>query len=157
MSYKVNVEGFEGQDIEVRMNFWTGAKLFMNSQKAKKGPKRGQMLLTDDDGQAVIAQFQYKNLWADVPHLKIGAKTIELAKPLTWKEWIFVGSPIILLFFGGALGAVMAMLGLYLNGKFFRSDLNNTLKYILSALVTVVFVIGYFILSALIIALFGSP
>ena len=157
MGYKVKVEGFESQDIEVRINFWTGAKLFINGQRAKKGLKRGQMLLKNDAEQDVIAQFQYKNLWADVPHLKVGQKSIELAKPLTWKEWIFVGAPIILLFLGGALGAIMAMFGLYLNGKFFRSELNVTLKYLLSVLVTLLLVLAYFILSAIIITLFGNP
>ena len=156
MGYKLNVEGFESQDIEVQMNFWTGAKLLVNGEKAKKGSKRGQMLLKSDAGKDVIAQFQYKNLWADVPHLKVGKKSIELAKPLTWKEWIFVGSPAILIFLGGALGAVMAMLGLYVTGKIFRSEINMVLKYLFSAIVTILLVIGYFILSAIIITLFGA-
>ena len=156
MAYKLNVEGFEGQEIEVRMNFWTGAKLFVNGEKAKKGTKRGHMLLQRDDGKEVIAKFQYNNLWADVPQLVIGKKNIQLAKPLTWKEWLFVGSPVVLIFLGGALGAVMAMLGLYLNGKLFRSELNAVLKYVYSTVVTVLLVLGYFVLSALIITLFGN-
>lgn len=41
MGYKVNAEGFEGQDIEVVVSFWTGTKLLVNGEKAGKGPKEG--------------------------------------------------------------------------------------------------------------------
>jgi hypothetical protein len=156
MGYKLDVDGFEGQDIEVVVSFWTGARLFVNGKKAEKGPRRGQLVLKRNDGKEVIASFKHKNIWADVPQLKVGKELIEFAKPLTWKEWIFVGSPIVVLLLGGALGAVMAMLGLYLNGKLFRSQLKDVLKYTLSAVVTLSLIIGYFFFSSVILLLFNN-
>jgi len=156
MGYKVNADGFEGQDLEVVISFWTGPKLLVNGRKAEKAPKKGQMILKRNDGKEVVALFKHKMLGSDVPVLEVGGKSIELAKPLTWQQWIFVGSPAIILFLGGALGAVMAMVGLYLNLKLFRSELNNILKYILTVVVTVSFIIGYLFLSAIIILLFSN-
>lgn len=39
MGYKVNAEGFEGQDIEVVVSAWTGAKLLVNGEKQRKVQK----------------------------------------------------------------------------------------------------------------------
>jgi hypothetical protein len=156
MGYKVNPDGFDGQDMEVVISFWTGPKLLINGKKAETGPKRGQMMLKRNDGKEVVAMFKQKMFGSDVPMLEVDGKSIELAKPLTWQQWIFVGSPAVILFFGGALGAVLAMLGLYLNLKLFRSELNNVLKYILCIVVTLSFMIGYLFLSAIIILLFSN-
>lgn len=156
MGYKVNPDGFDGQDLEVVISFWTGPKLLVNGIKADKGPQKGQMLLKRNDGREVIAMFKQKMLGSDVPMLEVDGKKIELAKPLTWQQWIVVGSPGVILFFGGALGAVLAMVGLYLNLKLFRSELNNVLKYILCVVVTLSFMIGYLLLSAIIILLFSN-
>lgn len=156
MGYKVNPDGFDGQDLEVVISFWAGPKLLVNGEKAEKGPKRGQMILKRNDGKEVVALFKQKMLGSDVPILEVDGKSIELAKPLTWQQWIFVGSPAVILFLGGALGAVMAMVGLYLNLKLFRSEINHILKYFLCIVVTVSFIIGYLLLSAIIILLFSN-
>ena len=55
MGYKANIEGFEGQDLEVNVSFWTGPKLLVNGQPAPKGTKRGEMLLQRNDGRQVVA------------------------------------------------------------------------------------------------------
>ena len=156
MGYKVNPDGFDGQDLEVVISFWAGPKLLVNGEKAEKGPKRGQMILKHNDGKEVVAIFKQKMLGSDVPILEVDGKSIELAKPLTWQQWIFVGSPAVILFLGGALGAVMAMVGLYLNLKLFRSEINHILKYFLCIVVTVSFIIGYLLLSAIILLLFSN-
>ena len=153
MGYKVNAEGFEGQDIEIVVSFWTGTKLLVNGEKAGKGPKRGQLLLKRNDGKEVVATLKQKMLGLDVPQIEIDGKTIDLVKPLTWQQWLFAGSPVVVLFLGGALGAVIAMVGIYLNVKIFRSELSNVLKYVLSIAVTAALIVGYLIFSIILVIL----
>jgi hypothetical protein len=153
MGYKANIEGFEGQDIEILVSFWTGAKLLVNGEKAEKGPKRGQMLLKRNDGKEVIAIWKPKMFGFDVPQLEVDGKTVELAKPLTWQQWLFAGSPVVILLLGGALGAAIAMVGVYLNVKIFRSELSDVLKYVLALVVTAALIIGYLIFSILLVLL----
>ena len=153
MGYKVNAEGFEGQDIEIIVSFWTGVKLLVNGEKAGKGPKRGQLLLKRNDGKEVIATLKQKMLGLDVPQIEIEGKTIELVKPLIWQQWLFAGSPVVVLFLGGALGAAIAMVGVYLNLKLFRSELSDVLKYVLSIVVTASLIVGYLIFSVILVLL----
>lgn len=153
MGYKVNAEGFEGQDIEVVVSFWTGTKLLVNGEKAGKGPKRGQLLLKRNDGKEAIATLKQKMLGMDVPQVEIEGKIIELVKPLTWQQWLFAGSPIVILFLGGAIGVGIAMVGTYLNVRIFRSELSDVLKYVLSIVVTLSLSVGYIIFSVIVVFL----
>jgi len=156
MGYKVNAEGFEGQDIEIVVSFWTGTKLLVNGEKAGKGPKRGQLLLKRNDGKEVIAMLKQKMLGLDVPQIEIDGKIIDLSKPLTWQQWLFAGSPVVVLFLGGALGAAIAIVGIYLNVKIFRSELSDVLKYILSIVVTASLIVGYLIFSVILVILLNN-
>ena len=156
MGYKVNAEGFEGQDIEIVVSFWTGTKLLVNGEKAGRGPKRGQLLLKRNDGKEVVVTLKQKMLGLDVPQFEIEGKIIDLVKPLTWQQWLFAGSPVVVLFLGGALGAAIGMVGIYLNVKIFRSELSEVLKYILSIVVTVSLIVGYLIFSVILVILLNN-
>jgi hypothetical protein len=153
MGYKVKAEGFEGQDIEIIVSFWTGTKLLVNGEKAEKGPKRGQMLLKRNDGKEVIAILKQQLLGVDVPQIEIDGKLIELVKPLTWQQWLFAGSPVVVLLLGGTLGGAIAMIGVFLNVKLFRSEISDVLKYVLSIVVTALLIIGYLIFSVILLFL----
>ena len=88
MIYKVNMEGFEGQDIEVKTSFWSGPKLLINGQLAPKGNKRGEMLLQSNDGKQVVARWKRQFMGLDVPQLVVDEKVINLAEPLRWYQWV---------------------------------------------------------------------
>ena len=51
MNYPINIDGFEGQTLEMKPSgMLAGPQLLVNGQPAAKGPKRGQMLLRRTDG-----------------------------------------------------------------------------------------------------------
>ena len=104
MSYVANIEGFEGQKIEVNTSMWTGSKLLVNGVPAAKGNKRGVMVLQRNDCKQVTATWKPQALGFDVPQLVVDGKAITLAAPLKWYQWVWGGWPILLLFLGGALG-----------------------------------------------------
>lgn len=149
MGYAVNIEGFEGQQIEVKMSFWTGAKLFLNGKPAPKGSKRGEMVLQRNDGKQVIATWNPQALGLDIPQLIVDGKTIILAKPLQWYQWIWGGWPVALLFVGGALGAIAGLIAFSINAQVFRSEMSNVVKYILTAAVSGIAVVAYFIAAVI--------
>ena len=66
MKYAVNLQGFEGQTIELQtQGMLSGPKLLVNGKPASKGEKRGEMLLRRNDGKEVVAKFQ--TAFLDVP------------------------------------------------------------------------------------------
>jgi hypothetical protein len=147
MGYQANVEGFEGQNIEVSVNFWSGPKLLVNGEPAQKGNKRGEMLLQRNDGKQVAAIWKPQFLGLDVPKLSVDGKTISFVEPLKWYQWAWGGWPVILVFVGGALGAIAGMIGFLLNAKIFRTGLSNMLKYVATGAISILAVVAYSVVA----------
>lgn len=147
MSITVSLEGFEGQNIEVKNSFWTGPKLFVNGNPAPRGDKRGEMALQRNDGRQAVARWKPQILGLDVPQLLVDGKTVNLVEPLKWYQWLWSALPIVLVFIGGMWGAICGLVAFYLNGKVFRSQMNSVLKYVVTGVVSVVAVALYFIVA----------
>lgn len=153
MRYKATIEGFEGQNVEVDMNFWTAPKLYVNGSLAPKGPARGQSLIKRNDGKEIVVTLKPQLIGLDVPRLDVGGKSIELVQPLAWHEWLFAGSPVMLFLMGGAVGVGLAFIGVFINLRIFRSEFAPALKYLFSAGVTIFFIVAYAIFSIVLIYL----
>ncbi len=150
MAYQLEIEGFEGQLIEVKTaSVFTGPKILINGEAAKKGPKRGQIIPRKNDGTEVAAAWQPIMMGLDVPKLVLEGKIINVVRPLQWYEWAWSGLPILLALIGGFLGALAGYLAFQINTKIFRSDLNKVMQYILTAGVSIGAGIVYFILAVL--------
>jgi hypothetical protein len=151
LKYPVQIPGFEGHTIEVATpGLFSGVKLLVNNQPAPRGPKRNQMLLKRNDGSEVVATWKPQLLGFDIPQLVVEGKTFQVVEPLKWYEWVWGGLPILLLFVGGALGALAGLIGFAINARIFRSSLNGLVKYILSAAVSLLAVFVYFVVAILI-------
>ena len=61
--------------------------------------------------------------------------------------------PVLLVFIGGAIGGALGAIGFMLNIRVFRSSMNRFLKYILTAVVTmlaiVIYIVGAIILHVI--------
>ncbi|PKO13396.1 MAG: hypothetical protein CVU39_19530 [Chloroflexi bacterium HGW-Chloroflexi-10] len=149
MNYKVSIEGFEGQDIELKYSMWTGAKLLVNGKLAPKGMKRGEMQLKRNDGFPVTATFKPNFLGLDAPNLFVDGKTIVVAESFKWYQWIWIILPVSLVFVGGLLGGLIGATGFILNSKIFRTDVNGVLKFLIAGGITAASVIAYFTIATL--------
>lgn len=156
MGYTANIEGFEGQRIEVNVGFWSGPKLLVNGEPAPKGQKRGEMVLQRNDGRQVIASWKPQILGFDVPQLVVDGKAVNLVEPLKWYQWVWGGWPVILVFVGGALGAVAGVLGFSINARVFRTEMSEILKYVITGAVSVLAVVAYFVVALVISILLNS-
>src|SRR5262245_29958906 len=147
MQYHVPAEGFEGRQLIVESAGWfAGPRLRLDGLPAPKGPKRGQFLLRRNDGSSVTAQIRGV-LIDPVPQVVIDGKTIKLAEPLPWYVWVWSGLPLVLLFLGGALGGGLGALAMTINGRIFRSDMNSALKFIITAVLSMMTVIIFFMFA----------
>jgi hypothetical protein len=142
MGYKVAIEGCEGKNIELAFSFWTGSKLLINGQKAPRGTNRKEMLITRDDGTTMVATWKSRSLGFDIPNLLVNGKEIQIAPSLKWYEMTWCGLPLLLIFVGGGLGAIIGVLAFFFSTGIFRSNLNVFVKFFFSAVLTVT---AYFI------------
>ncbi len=154
MAYPVSIEGFEGRKVEVEVSFWSGAKLMVDGVRAPKGSRRGEMLLTRGDGRHSVAVWKPVALGFDVPQLVVDGQTVRLVEPLRWHQWVWSALPIVLIFVGGAMGAVFGLIALSFNAGLFRSNLNPAMKYVatgaVSAAAVALYLIGAMLLNSMI-------
>jgi hypothetical protein len=148
MDYKVNLEGFEGQDVVVTFSFLSGAKLFVNGERISQEKNGGQMLLHRNDGREAIASWKSQLLGLDVPQLLVDETAVALVEPLEWYEIILAGAPILLVFVGGMISAIAAAAGFFANANIFRSKMDRIPKYIAAVIVTMLVVVVYFVESS---------
>ena len=113
-------------------------------------------MLQHDDGQQVIAKWKPQFLGLDLPQLVVDEKVIPLVEPLQWYQWLWGGWPILLLFIGGALGAIAGMISVTINVKVFRTEISDLLKYVVSGLVSVFSVAAYFFAAIIFSLLINS-
>jgi hypothetical protein len=79
--------------------------------------------------------------------VKIGDGIIELAKPLQWYEYAWIGVPMLLVFAGGALGGFVGAGSTVVNGRIFRSERSTAAKYALAAVTTVAAAAVFFVIA----------
>jgi hypothetical protein len=156
MAYTANIEGFEGQNIEVRNSFWTGPKLMIDNEPAPKGSKRGEMILVRNDGRQVTALWKPQGLGLDVPQLVVEGKTVNFVEPLKWYQWVWSGLPIALVFIGGLLGAIAGFAGFSINARIFRTKMNGILKYVVTGVISLAVTVVYLFAATLIRMLIGG-
>lgn len=148
MQLEVKHPDFQSQRLEVKCgSLFSGSKLKLNGTDLKK--VKGIYTVRADNGKELSVQLKH-NFLDPIPKVKIEGKIIELATPLTWFEYIWIGIPILLIFVGGAIGGVCGGLAATGSGRLFRSDRSAVSKYGLSALLTLGAALCYVILVTVI-------
>ncbi len=150
MNYTARLEGFEGQNIEVRASFWKGPRLFINGIPAPKGLRRGEMVLQRNDGRQIYAVWKPQALGLDVPQLVVDGNTINFAPPLKWYHWVWSALPILLVFWGGLLGAIFGVVAFSINTSIFRSSTNEALKFIVTGVISTIFALVYLLVGSIV-------
>jgi hypothetical protein len=145
MNYKVEIEGFEGQDIEVvPPGFFSAPKLLVNGEPAHKHRLTGTMVLIRNDTIAVEAKWVPRALGLDVPFLSVGGQVISFAEPLEWYQWLWSGwSVLILILLGNVVGLIPGLIATLFNIQIFRSGLSRPLAYLATAGVSILAVAVY--------------
>jgi hypothetical protein len=145
MRIEIKHPAFKAQRLSIETaSFLTGPKLLLNSVVAKRNG-RGYVVMSDT-GQEVPVKVLY-NFLDPIPKVKIGEETIELAKPLKWYEYVWIGIPMLLVFAGGALGGFVGAGSTVVNGRIFRSDRGALSKYALAAVTTVAGAAVFFVIA----------
>jgi hypothetical protein len=146
MPKRLQLEGFEGQNIEVvPAGFITPAKLLVDGMPAPKGKNPGENRLIRNDGREVIVKWKPQIL--DMPKLIVDGKTIYIVKPLRWYEWAWVALPVLLVFTARAFAGFIGLIAYIVNAKIFRSDMNTLSKYALSLLVSLLAALACYLLN----------
>jgi hypothetical protein len=156
MEIAVNHEKLHGRRITVKTSgFFRGPRLLSNGNPIEG--KRGTYALRDIHGKEVMVKMK-GNFLDPIPKLEIDGEAFPLDRPLAWYQYVWMGLPIILVFVGGALGAVVGISATYSSARIFRSERTSFSKYLISGLISVAAVIVFVIaLVSFQIVIHGTP
>ena len=148
MDYQIDgISGFESRKVVVRSaGIFSGPKLLVDDEVIKGS--WGKYTLRRNDGKEVMARV-INNLIDPVPQLVVDGQTYAPIPPLPWYQLVWAGVPILLVFVGGALGALFGALAAYFNTRIFRSKLGPVMKYVLTAVITGLAIFIYLVLALL--------
>jgi hypothetical protein len=145
MQIEIKHPAFKSHRLSVETaSILAGPKLLLNGVVVKR--KGRSYLVRSDTGQELAIKVVY-NFLDPVPRVKVGEETIELAKPLRWFEYAWIGVPMLLVFAGGALGGFVGAGSTVVNGRIFRSDRSALSKYALAAVTTVAGAAIFFVVA----------
>lgn len=141
----LTIDGFENQTIEmIPPSLFNSATLLINGQPAPKDTSNSKaMRLKRSDGREVTATWKPKIWGVDTPDLLVDGNAVEVAKPLTWYEWLCVGLPIGLMGIGGILGGLLGGVTVCVNMKIVRSPMQGWLKLVCCMALSLVTIIGF--------------
>jgi len=146
MDYQIDgISGFESRKIVVRSpGMFSGPKLLIDNEVMKGS--WGKYTLRRNDGKEVMARV-VNNIIDPVPQLVVDGQTYAPIPPLPWYQLVWAGAPILLVFVGGALGALFGALAAYFNTHIFRSNMLPVWKYMLTAVISCAAILIYLILA----------
>ncbi|MDX1963503.1 MAG: hypothetical protein SFX18_10140 [Pirellulales bacterium] len=151
MRYRLHIPGFENDVVEIERGKWfTGPELFVNNQPMAKETKNGGFLLESSAGKKYTAKWE-QDFFAmlDVPRIVIEGVSYGAVKRLQWYEILFWGLPLLLIMLDKVLGTVVGVIGFNVNLLLARSKLPTFGKWFLGIIVSVLSLLTYFALVAL--------
>ena len=130
MDYPFEHPDFQGRSLALRASgFFAAARLVVDG--AEIAGTRGKFTLHDNEGRP--RKLKLKASFLDpIPKVVLDDTTIALVPALRWYEYAWMSLPMLLVFGGGALGALFGMLAAYSSTRIFRSDRGLGAKYLLS-------------------------
>jgi len=148
MDIEIKHPRFEGRGLKLQTaGFFTGPRLWIDGAFIKG--KRGNYEVRDNTGAPVAIRLAPRFL-DPIPRLDIAGDRVELARPLAWYEYVWMGLPIALVFTGGGLGAAIGFGAVYSSARVFRSELSTPVKYLLTGLISMGATLVFFVLAVLI-------
>jgi hypothetical protein len=116
----------------------------------EKGKGRPFVLARRDGSEVRIV---VKQTWEGVPKVAVDGVDVPLARPLSGFEYVIGGLPLVLLGLGGAIGGMVAYLGVTYNYRLLRS-VDSVAGRVLGVMgITVASFVTWFVLAALLRAL----
>jgi len=109
----------------------------------------------DNHGNDVVISIKHKFL-DPVPGVEVNGEKVELARPLMWYEYLWMGLPILLVITGGAIGALTGFGAATASSHVFRSQRGTTAKYLITAAISIAAVFTYLLLAIIIQLLLGN-
>jgi hypothetical protein len=154
MDLALDDRAFLGRGLAVRTAGWfRGPRVVVDGVPV--AGQKGRFLVRDNNG--VDVEITLRSNYIDpIPKVTVSGHSIELARPLRWYEYTWIGLPILLALHGGLAGAICGYVAIGMSARVFRSENNTVLKFALTGLISAGTVIAFLVLGGALVTLIRS-
>jgi hypothetical protein len=140
--------------IDVEYSFWTGKlKVFANGQpveRSAQSKRKNPKYIIPGPGEIEQILEVKPSIFDGGLNVFVNGTKIPVTRPLKWYEYLMGGLPILLIFFGGAIGGLFGAIGACCNFMIIRSKLNIVVKILAVLGISAISLILYLIFALLI-------
>jgi hypothetical protein len=134
LDFPIEPVGFEKRNLLIKPSYWTAPKVFLDGKRLISFRKKLFSRTRDYNavsnfGKNVVLRVKYRP-FDMVPNLYIDGQEFQIARPLTKWEYFWICLPIILMFWGGAIGGLIGGVATYSNSILIRKLKNIFLRYL---------------------------
>lgn len=131
MKHTFTLANFPGSNFEIETSIWTGkSKLTKDNVSIEQSNESGKPFLIPDRTGNIVKAFPKKSLPDFGPSLEINGVKNHIFKKLEWYQYTLGALPILMLFFGGAIGGGIGGVATMINFNIFREEGSEPLKYL---------------------------
>lgn len=134
MMIRIEHPDFVSRRLKVEVaGWWRAPRLYQRGVPVSA--HRGVYLVTTDSGETAPIRLRWDFI-DPVPRVRLGQRTLTLARPLRWYEYLWLGLPLLLILNGGLLGGLVGVFSMHCNGQLFRHQTLPWRRYLLTGLLS---------------------
>lgn len=120
--YPLDIPGFEDEPLWLNAPLIGSPKLMQGDDRCERGEELLDRLVTNDDGEEVVATIKPRSVGLDLPVVVIDDVAYEPTRAIPAPDMIAAIFPIVLALTSGIWGAVMGGAAILMNFPILRSD-----------------------------------
>lgn len=150
MKYTFTLPHYPNSTFELETSIWTGkSKLWKDGELFERSSDKGKPFIIISESGEVHRIYPKPDLPDLIPTLEINGVKHRIVQRLPWYQYVLALSPILMLFIGGALGAIAGLLTSLYNLQIFRTEGSDILKYLKVIAVSILAYIAYLVAAYL--------
>ncbi len=156
MEWHFALPGSPSASCRLEKSFWLGRlRLWCQGREMSRSKEKGKpFLIPGPNGIRVRLQVK-GSPWDYLPRIEVDGRPLLLGRPLSNLEYVLGGIPLLLMFVGGAIGGASGAIGAMYNYRLLRANMSITMKILAIAGVTILSLLTYLILAALLHIMMG--
>ena len=129
LKYKFTIDNFPNTTFELESSVWNGRSyLYMDGKLLKQSTEKGlPFLIPAKTGN--IKGYPKSSFPDFAPSIVIDGQKHLVASKLEWYQFTLAALPVLLVFFGGAMGGALGIAATIFNFQAFRSESNKNTQY----------------------------
>ncbi|WP_346863763.1 hypothetical protein [uncultured Draconibacterium sp.] len=147
MEYSINLPQIEKDTLKLVVpQFFGKPKLVYNNIEI---PKLNNRYAVNGNNETPYIFALKNNFFDPVPKVEVNNQALQIVQAIKWYEYLWMGLPIVLIFQGGLIGALLGFFASRINISIFRNNKKQIIKYLFTLGISLFVICAYLIIVLL--------